>query len=75
MVRQDMSKHAKNQQAWMDAKKKYRLSNEIIQMAKQLGLNPKKFGSLANHKQEPWKEPLPNFIRTLFEERFGKSSL
>jgi len=42
-------------------------------MAQQLGLNPKKFGSLANHRQEPWKVPLPEFIEHLYEKRFGKT--
>ncbi len=28
-------------------------------------------GGIANHKQERWKQPLPDFIRTLYEERFG----
>lgn len=56
---------------WQAKKKKYRLSNEVILMAKALGLNPKKFGSLANHKQQPWKESLPDFIRSLYEKRFG----
>lgn len=65
-------KKPKNQQIWNDAQKKYRLSNEVIQMAQTLGLNPKKFGSLANHKQEPWKEPLPDFIRTIYQKRFKK---
>ncbi|HEV8659179.1 MAG TPA: hypothetical protein VGS96_11170 [Thermoanaerobaculia bacterium] len=41
-------------------------------MARELGMNPKKFGSLANHKQESWKVPLPEFIQQLYEERFGK---
>lgn len=58
------------QKAWIDAKKKYRLSNVTVQMARELGLNPKKLGKIANHKQEPWKEPLPDFIRTLHEKRF-----
>jgi hypothetical protein len=62
----------KNEQIWIDAKKRYRLSNEIIQMAKKLGMNPKKFGGLANHKQEPWKQSLPEFIRSLYKKRFGK---
>lgn len=43
-----------------------------IQMARELGLNPKKFGKLANHRQEPWKRPLPEFIAHLYVERFGK---
>jgi len=70
-----MSKETEKEKRWQIAKKKYRLSKEIIVMAKQLGLNPKKFGSLANHKQEPWKEPLPDFIRSLYEKRFGKDYL
>ena len=41
-------------------------------MARELGMNPKKFGKLANHKQEPWKEPLPDFIETLYWKRFKK---
>ena len=47
---------------WIDAKKKFRLSDTHIQMARELGMNPKKFGSLANHKQEQWKAPLPEFM-------------
>lgn len=35
-------------------------------------MNPKKFGKLANHKQEPWKEPLPEFIESLYRKRFKK---
>ena len=59
-----------NQKAWEIAKKKHRLSDITIQMARELGLNPKKLGKIANHKQEPWKEPLSGFIRTLYEIRF-----
>ncbi len=42
-------------------------------MAKELGLNPKKFGSLANTKQEPWKLPLPDFIEELYFKHFKKN--
>jgi len=35
-------------------------------MTRELGLNPRKFGSLANTKQEPWKLPLPDFIEELY---------
>ena len=31
-------------------------------MARELGLNPKKFGSLADTKGSPWKAPLAEFI-------------
>ena len=59
-------------QIWIDARKRFRLSDVHIQMARELGLNPKKFGKLANHKQEPWKLPLPIFIEELYFKRFKK---
>ena len=37
-------------------------------------MNPKKFGKLANHRQEPWKLPLPQFIEELYFKHFGKRS-
>ena len=70
-----MSKNKKlspTYQVWVDARKRFGLSHAQIQMARELGLNPKKFGKLANHKQEPWKEPLPDFIETLYFKRFKK---
>lgn len=56
---------------WLDVKKSYHLSNDMVSMAKKLGLNPKKLGGIANHKQALWKAPLPDFIRSLYEKRFG----
>ena len=42
-------------------------------MARELGMNPKKFGGLANTKQEPWKLPLPDFIEELYFKHFKKN--
>lgn len=58
---------------WIAARKKYRLSHAQVQMARQLGLNPKKFGGLANHKQESWKIPLPEYIEHIYHKKFGKT--
>jgi len=41
-------------------------------MAKELGMNPKKFGKIANEKQEPWKRPLPAFIEHIYLKRSGR---
>ncbi|MCK5205525.1 MAG: hypothetical protein KAR15_16700 [Desulfobacterales bacterium] len=59
-------------QVWIEVRKKYHLSHAHIQMARELGMNPKKFGKLNNHKQEPWKAPLPVFIEDIYFKRFGK---
>jgi hypothetical protein len=59
-------------QKWIDARRRFHLSHAHIQMARELGLNPRKFGGLANHRQEPWKAPLPMFIEQLYRKRFGK---
>jgi hypothetical protein len=59
-------------QAWTDARKRHGLSHAEVQMARELGMNPKKLGKLDNHKQEPWKMPLPEFIQHLYFKRFGK---
>lgn len=67
-----MSNDLNKLKIWIEARKRFHLSHEQIQMARELGLNPKKFGGLANHKQEPWKLPLPEFIEELYFKRFGK---
>ena len=59
-------------QLWIDARKRHRLSHEQVQMARELGLNPKKLGKLDNHHQELWKLPLPAFIEQLYRKRFHK---
>lgn len=65
---------SKNLEQWLTAKKKFRLSDKHIQMARELGLNPQKFGSLDNHDQEPWKAPLPQFIESIYFKRFKKEA-
>lgn len=59
-------------QAWIDARKRHHLSHAQVQMARELGMNPKKLGGLDNHDQEPWKAPLPQFIEHLYRKRFSK---
>ncbi len=57
---------------WLEAKKRHHLSDMHLQMARELGMNPKKLGKLDNHKQEPWKLPLPQFIEKLYLKRFKR---
>ena len=57
---------------WLVAQKRHRLSDKQVQMARELGLNPDKLGKIDNHRQEPWKAPLPEFIEEIFYKRFKK---
>ncbi len=59
-------------QIWIVARERHRLSHAHVQMARELGMNPK-LGKLDNHDQEPWKAPLPLFLELLYEKRFGRS--
>jgi len=62
-----------NQQAWIAARERHRLSHAQVQMARELGMNPMKLGKLDNDRQEPWKLPLPRFIEELYFKRFGRA--
>lgn len=70
------TKHMKNlsskYQPWIEARKKFHLSHAHVQMARELGLNPRNLGKLANDRQEPWKASLPVFLAELYRRRFGK---
>lgn len=50
-------------QAWADARRRHRLSDAHVQMARELGLNPRKLGKIDNHGQGRWKQPLPSSLR------------
>ena len=50
----------------MVVQKRHRLSDKQVQMVRELGLNPDKFGKIDNHKQKPWKAPLPQFIEHIY---------
>jgi hypothetical protein len=57
---------------WIEARRRFHLSHAHIQMARELGMNPKQLGGLDNHRQERWKAPLPVFIEQLYFKSFGK---
>jgi hypothetical protein len=59
-------------QDWIEARRRFRLSHAHVQMARELGMNPRKLGKLANHDQEPWKAPLPRFLEEIYFKRFKR---
>ena len=65
-------KLSQNLQDWVEARRRFHLSHGHVQMARELGMNPKKLGKLESDDQEPWKAPLPQFIEHLYLKRFGR---
>ncbi|GAB6285440.1 MAG: hypothetical protein STSR0009_16410 [Methanoregula sp.] len=61
-------------QPWIDAQRHYHLSDEQVLMARELGLNPHKFGKMANARDEPWKSPLPDYIEELYLKHMKKTT-
>ena len=63
---------SRNAKIALVSRRRFHLSHAHVQMARELGMNPKKLGKIDNHDQEPWKAPLPQFIEHLYEKRFGR---
>lgn len=63
----------KKEELWIEAKKKCRLNEEDIKMAKELGLNPKSLIKNIPNKNERWKAPVKIWICEMYEDRFQKN--
>lgn len=62
----------KNVEAWKEAKKRCRLNELDIQMAKELGMSPRGLIRNIPAPNELWKAPVKVWIRDLYEEKFGE---
>lgn len=59
------------EEAWRNAKKICRLSRRQVEMARALGMNPKKLPGLRPSPQQRWKLPVGEFIEACYWKRFG----
>jgi len=57
---------------WAEAKKKCRLNDETLRMAKEMGLNPRSLIKNIPNKTQPWKAPVHIWIREMYEKRQKK---
>ncbi len=65
----------KNNPMWAEAKKKCRLNTTTVEMAREMGLNPKSLiKNIPNSKQQ-WKAPVHVWIQEMYEERFGEEKI
>ena len=65
-----MAKYQKSD--WAEAKKRCRLNQNDIQMAKELGMTPKSLMKNIPSSNQKWKAPVKIWIRDLYEEKFRK---
>lgn len=68
-----MSKKNRDQD-WAKAKKLCRLAAEDVQMAKELGLNPRKLPKHNPSPSQQWKLPVKLWIRELYEKMKHKQA-
>ena len=66
---------AYSEQMWQEAKKRCRLNNEDIALAKRLGLNPRSLIKNIPSKSEPWKAPVKEWLHEIDEKRQRKAAL
>jgi hypothetical protein len=59
------------EEAWRNAKKVCRLSRRQLEMARALGMNPKKLPGLRPSPKQRWKLPVGEFIEACYWKRFG----
>ena len=59
---------------WVEAKRKCRLNNEDIHMAKEMGLNPRSLIKNIPSKSQPWKSPVKDWIREMYKKRKKKAA-
>jgi hypothetical protein len=58
---------------WIDARTQYKLTHAHIEMARELGMDPKKFEGIVKHIREHASQELAEFIEVSYKERFGKA--
>ena len=64
---------AYSEQMWQDAKKKCRLNDDDIALAKRLGLNPRSLTKNIPSKSEPWKAPVKDWLHEIDAKRQKKA--
>ena len=64
----------KREAGWAEAKRRCRLTDEILAMAKELGLTPRSLIKNIPSRSEPWKAPVAVWIRELHRKRQQKAA-
>src|SRR5215467_9241319 len=57
--------------AWREAIRRCGLSDEEVRMALELGFQPKSLIKNIPSPSQPWKLPVNEWVRSLYEQKFG----
>src|SRR5215472_5090425 len=63
--------HRQREAAWQEAKRRCRLTDEEVRMAKQLGFQPKSLIQNMPSPSQQWKVPVNEWVRSLYEKKIG----
>jgi len=70
-----MANNVKKDVEWAEAKKKCKLNEETVRMAREMGLNPRSLIKNIPSANEQWKAPVSTWIREMYQERQEKARL
>jgi hypothetical protein len=68
-------RRAHDEEAWRNARKMCQLNDRQVEMARALGMNPRKLPGLRPSPQQRWKLPVGEFIEERYRKRFGGDPL
>ncbi|TGE39434.1 hypothetical protein E4K67_07345 [Desulfosporosinus fructosivorans] len=68
-----MASNLKKDAEWAEAKKKCRLNDETLKMAREMGLNPRSLIKNIPSPSQQWKAPVSIWIREMYQERLEKA--
>jgi hypothetical protein len=61
--------------AWAEARRRCRLSDEDVRMARELGFQPRSLVKNIPSPSQPWKAPVSEWVRSLYAEKIGVKGL
>jgi hypothetical protein len=62
------------QKLWAEAQRRYRLSDEVIRMARELGLGPRGLIKNIPSPKQQWKAPVEDWVRDIYEKSHRATS-
>jgi hypothetical protein len=63
--------NGQKEEAWREAQRRCRLSDEEVRMAKELGFQPKSLVKNIPSPSQRWKAPVNEWVRSLYEQKIG----